>query len=49
MKPVDRETERKRRNLKPLARLVPYLKRYKGKVAGAVFFLALAALRKSVV
>jgi len=44
MKPVDRETERKRRNLKPLARLVPYLKRYKGKVAGAVFFLALAAL-----
>ncbi|MEF2551210.1 ABC transporter transmembrane domain-containing protein [Aurantimonas sp. A2-1-M11] len=40
----EREAERKRRDLKPLARLVPYLKRYKGKVAGAIVFLSLAAL-----
>ncbi|MCW7544165.1 ABC transporter transmembrane domain-containing protein [Aurantimonas litoralis] len=40
----EREAERKRRDLKPLARLIPYLKRYKGKVAGAIFFLSLAAL-----
>ncbi len=44
MKPVDREIERKRRNLKPLARLVPYMARYKAKVVAAVVFLALAAL-----
>jgi hypothetical protein len=30
--------ERRRRSLKPLARLAPYLSRYKGKVAGALFF-----------
>lgn len=40
----EREAERKRRDLKPLARLIPYLKRYKAKVAGAIFFLSLAAL-----
>ncbi|MBC6715636.1 ATP-binding cassette domain-containing protein [Aurantimonas sp. DM33-3] len=40
----EREAERKRRDLKPLARLIPYLKRYKAKVAGAIFFLSLSAL-----
>ncbi|EAS50708.1 ATP-binding protein, ABC-type transporter [Aurantimonas manganoxydans SI85-9A1] len=40
----EREAERKRRDLKPLARLIPYLKRYKAKVVGAIFFLSLAAL-----
>ncbi|MGR6468005.1 ABC transporter transmembrane domain-containing protein [Rhizobium sp. PAMB 3182] len=32
-----------RRNLRPLAQLLPYLKRYKKKIAYALFFLALAA------
>jgi ATP-binding cassette subfamily B protein len=36
--------ERRRRSLRPLARLAPYLRRYKGKVAGALFFLVLAAV-----
>jgi ATP-binding cassette subfamily B protein len=36
--------ERRRRSLRPLARLTPYLRRYKGKVAGALFFLVLAAV-----
>jgi ATP-binding cassette subfamily B protein len=35
--------EKNSRNLKPLARLLPYLLRYRGLVAGAVFFLVLAA------
>ncbi len=37
-------TEKKRRSLKPLADLFPYLKRYKGLVAGALIFLCLAAV-----
>ena len=37
------EKAKKRRSLKPLARLFPYLKRYKGHVAAALFFLLLAA------
>jgi ATP-binding cassette, subfamily B, bacterial len=37
-------TEKKRRSLKPLADLLPYLARYKGLVAGAVVFLCLAAV-----
>ncbi|HVW55942.1 MAG: ABC transporter [Rhizobiales bacterium 65-79] len=37
------EQERRRRSLKPLRRLAPYLARYKAKVAGALFFLVLAA------
>ncbi|PSM19069.1 ABC transporter transmembrane domain-containing protein [Nitratireductor sp. StC3] len=37
------ETEKRRRSLRPLARLFPYLKRYPGLVAGAVVFLVLAA------
>ena len=36
--------EKPRRNLKPLGSLVPYLLQYKAMVAGACFFLALAAL-----
>jgi ATP-binding cassette subfamily B protein len=36
--------ERRRKSLRPLARLAPYLARYKGKVAGALFFLVLAAV-----
>jgi ATP-binding cassette subfamily B protein len=36
--------ERRRRSLRPLARLAPYLARYRGKVAGALFFLVLAAV-----
>ncbi|KPF46331.1 ABC transporter transmembrane domain-containing protein [Rhizobium sp. AAP43] len=35
--------DRKRASLKPLASLLPYLKRYRGLVAGAVIFLGLAA------
>ena len=34
----------KRRSLGPLARLFPYIGRYRGLVAGAVFFLTLAAV-----
>lgn len=37
-------TEKKRRSLKPLADLYPYLKHYKGLVAGALIFLCLAAV-----
>ncbi len=37
-------TERRRRSLKPLRRIAPYLARYKGKVCGALFFLTLAAV-----
>ncbi|WP_311031530.1 ABC transporter transmembrane domain-containing protein [Mesorhizobium koreense] len=36
--------ERRRKSLKPLARLAPYLAHYRGKVAGALFFLVLAAV-----
>lgn len=39
-----RDEAKSRRNLQPLARLLPYLKRHKGMVVGAVTFLALAAL-----
>jgi ATP-binding cassette, subfamily B, bacterial len=35
--------EKKRRSLKPLTSLFPYLKRYRGLVAGALIFLCLAA------
>jgi ATP-binding cassette subfamily B protein len=35
--------DKKRRSLKPLSSLLPYLKRYRGLVAGAIFFLGLAA------
>ncbi|MDN2580042.1 ABC transporter transmembrane domain-containing protein [Aquibium sp. ELW1220] len=37
------EAERRRRSLKPLRKLFPYLLHYKGLVAGALVFLALAA------
>ncbi|MDH4440008.1 MAG: ABC transporter transmembrane domain-containing protein [Rhizobium sp.] len=37
-------TEKKRRSLKPLADLLPYLMRYKGLVVGALTFLCLAAV-----
>jgi ATP-binding cassette subfamily B protein len=37
------DDERRQRSLRPLARLFPYLGRYKGMVAAALFFLALAA------
>ena len=37
------EIEKKRRSLKPLSKLFPYLGRYKGQVAAALFFLTLAA------
>jgi ATP-binding cassette subfamily B protein len=37
-------TEKKRRSLKPLADLLPYLARYRGLVAGALTFLCLAAV-----
>ncbi|MBZ0163809.1 MAG: ABC transporter, partial [Notoacmeibacter sp.] len=36
-------TEKRRRSLKPLRRLAPYLARYKGMVAAALFFLVMAA------
>jgi ATP-binding cassette, subfamily B, bacterial len=35
--------EKKRRSLKPLRRMLPYLMRHKGNVASAMFFLAFAA------
>ncbi|MEZ5812383.1 MAG: ABC transporter transmembrane domain-containing protein [Rhizobiaceae bacterium] len=41
---TEAEREKKRRSLKPLRRLFPYLLRYRGMVAGALFFLALAAV-----
>jgi ATP-binding cassette subfamily B protein len=37
------QTDKNKRTLKPLARLIPYLSRYRGLVAAALFFLALAA------
>jgi len=40
---VAENEQRKRRSLKPLARLLPYLMRYRAMVAAALFFLALAA------
>lgn len=40
----ERETEEKRKSLRPLQRLFPYLLNYKGKVAGAIVFLLLAAV-----
>jgi ATP-binding cassette subfamily B protein len=36
-------TDKKRRSLKPLTSLFPYLRRYRGLVAGALIFLCLAA------
>ena len=36
-------TDKKRRSLKPLTSLFPYLGRYRGLVAGALIFLCLAA------
>jgi ATP-binding cassette subfamily B protein len=38
------QTEARRKNLKPLSKLFPYLLRYKGQVIGALFFLTLAAV-----
>ncbi len=38
------QTEARRKSLKPLAKLFPYLLRYKAQVAAALFFLALAAV-----
>ncbi len=38
------ELEKKRRSLRPLSKLFPYLGRYKGQVAAALFFLTLAAV-----
>jgi ATP-binding cassette subfamily B protein len=39
-----KETEKKRRSLKPLRRIFPYMSRYKGMVAGAMVSLVLAAV-----
>lgn len=39
----DSPQETRRRNLRPLARLWPYLTRYKAHLSGAIFFLLLAA------
>jgi ATP-binding cassette subfamily B protein len=41
---TEAEREQRRRSLRPLARLYPYLKRYPVHVAGALFFLAMAAV-----
>lgn len=41
---AETDRDRKRRSLKPLRRLFPYLLRYRGMVAGALFFLGLAAV-----
>ena len=37
------DIEKKRRSLRPLSKLMPYMARYKGQVAAALFFLTLAA------
>ena len=37
------DIEKKRRSLRPLSKLLPYVGRYKGQVAAALFFLTLAA------
>jgi len=42
--PAVAASDKKRRSLGPLARLFPYIRRYRGLVAGAVFFLTLAAV-----
>ncbi|MGL4488319.1 MAG: ABC transporter transmembrane domain-containing protein [Rhizobiaceae bacterium] len=44
MRETAAQTEARRNNLKPLRKLFPYLLRYKGQVAGALFFLVLAAV-----
>ncbi len=41
---VESQTNNKRNSLRPLAKLAPYIARYKGKVACAIFFLLLAAI-----
>jgi ATP-binding cassette subfamily B protein len=41
---ISAETQAKRRSLKPLARLVPFVVRYRGHVAAALFFLTLAGI-----
>ena len=38
------EAERKRRSLKPLRRIFPYMSRYRGMIAGALVSLVLAAV-----
>ena len=43
MAEIDKTTRDKRRSVAPLARLLPYLMRYRGLVAGALVFLSLAA------
>ena len=40
----EREQAAKRRALKPLRRLLPYVGRYRGLAAGAAFFLVIAAI-----
>lgn len=40
---ADMEAERKRRSLKPLRRIFPYMSRYKGMITGALISLVLAA------
>lgn len=40
---IDETEPQKRRSLKPLSRLLPYLSRYRSLVVGALFFLCLAA------
>jgi hypothetical protein len=40
---MDKQEGRQRRSLRPLARILPYLVAYRGMLAGALFFLALAA------
>ncbi len=39
---TDRDIEDKRKSLRPLVRLVPYLARHRGHIAAAIFFLLLA-------
>ncbi|MBV2144730.1 ATP-binding cassette domain-containing protein [Falsochrobactrum sp. TDYN1] len=41
---IDAQQDRKRRSLKPLKRMIPFLVRYKTLVAGALFSLVLAAV-----
>ncbi|MCG6859307.1 MAG: ATP-binding cassette domain-containing protein [Salaquimonas sp.] len=42
MTDISQEEQRRRRSLKPLARLLPYVGHYRGHVAAAIFFLLLA-------
>ncbi|MCO6391300.1 ATP-binding cassette domain-containing protein [Aliihoeflea aestuarii] len=44
MRRAETDIDARRRSLRPLRSMLPYMTRYRGKMAGALFFLSLAAL-----